>query len=80
MTFAGLSNPQARANVMAFLNTKSDSPQPLPAAPAQAAAKPGSQTASKEPVPTEQQTGANAKNVGGEGASKLTDPASAKKP
>lgn len=33
MTFAGISNPQDRANVIAFLNSKSDSPQPLPAAP-----------------------------------------------
>ena len=38
MTFAGLSNPQDRANVIAFLNTQSDSPLPLPAAPAEAAA------------------------------------------
>ena len=38
MTFAGISNPQDRANVMAFLNKQSDSPQPLPAAPAPAAA------------------------------------------
>ena len=38
MTFAGLSNPQDRANVIAFLNAHSDSPQPLPAAPAEAAA------------------------------------------
>lgn len=37
MTFAGLSNPQDRANVIAFLNSKSDAPQPLPAAPAEAA-------------------------------------------
>jgi cytochrome c len=37
MTFAGISNPQDRANVIAFLNTKSDSPQPLPAAPPPAA-------------------------------------------
>ncbi|HYU96019.1 MAG TPA: cytochrome c family protein [Sphingomicrobium sp.] len=36
MTFAGISNPQDRANVMAFLNQHSDSPQPLPAAPAPA--------------------------------------------
>ncbi|HEX6661663.1 MAG TPA: cytochrome c family protein [Sphingomicrobium sp.] len=41
MTFAGISNPQDRANVMAFLNKQSDSPQPLPAAPAPAAAKAG---------------------------------------
>ena len=46
MTFAGLSNPQDRANVIAFLNTHSDAPKPLPAAPAatvadNSAAKPG---------------------------------------
>ncbi|NUR45642.1 MAG: cytochrome c family protein [Sphingomonas sp.] len=40
MTFAGLSNPEDRASVMAFLNSHSDAPKPLPAAPAQAAAKP----------------------------------------
>lgn len=34
MTFAGLSNPQDRANVIAYLNQQSDSPLPLPAAPA----------------------------------------------
>lgn len=38
MTFAGLGNPQDRANLIAFLNTKSDAPKPLPAAPAPAAA------------------------------------------
>ena len=38
MTFAGLGSPQDRANVMSFLNTKSDSPQPLPKAPAAATA------------------------------------------
>jgi cytochrome c len=37
MTFAGLSNPQDRADVILFLNQHSDSPQPLPAAPAPAA-------------------------------------------
>lgn len=42
MTFAGLSNPEDRAAVIAFLNQKSDSPQPLPAPPA---APPGSETA-----------------------------------
>lgn len=40
MTFAGLSNPQDRANVIAFLNAHSDAPKPLPAAPAEAAAAP----------------------------------------
>jgi cytochrome c len=34
MTFAGISNNQDRANVIAFLNSRSDSPLPLPAAPA----------------------------------------------
>jgi len=62
MTFAGLSNPQDRADVIAFLNTHSDAPKPLPAAPAAATAdasgaKPGTgsengpQRAEKEPVP-----------------------------
>jgi cytochrome c len=37
MTFAGLSNPQDRADVEAYLNQQSDSPQPLPKAPAAAA-------------------------------------------
>jgi cytochrome c len=38
MTFAGLSNPQDRANVIAYLNQQGEHPQPLPAAPAEAAA------------------------------------------
>jgi len=87
MTFAGLSNPQERADVMAFLNSRDPSPLPVPAAPAEAAeqtddaaAKPGSgtgdgaQRAENEPVITEQQAGKNPKNVGGEGASKVTGP------
>ena len=81
MSFPGLSNPQDRANVIAYLNQQSDAPKPLPAAPAApaaAAAKPGegAQTASKEPVLTEQQAGTNPKNVGGEGAPKVNGPAS----
>ena len=56
MTFAGLGNPQDRANVIAFLNQHSDGPKPLPTAPAAAAAKPGEAPAKdaegtgKEPV------------------------------
>jgi cytochrome c len=60
MTFAGLSNPEDRANVIAFLNAHSDAPQPLPAAPAAAAPAAAAGTAEKgekEPVLTEQQTG-----------------------
>jgi cytochrome c len=58
MTFAGLGNPQDRANVIAFLNTHSDAPKALPAAPAAPAGKEpgtgpnnGPQKAEKEPVP-----------------------------
>lgn len=36
MTFAGLSKPEDRANVIAFLNQHSDAPKPMPAAPADA--------------------------------------------
>jgi cytochrome c len=60
MNFPGISNPQDRANVIAFLNSHSDAPRPLPAAPAaeaaDATAKPGTgpgngpQKAEKEPV------------------------------
>lgn len=85
MTFAGLSSPEERANLMVWLNAQGSN-LPLPAAPAaaepatDAAAKPGSgqgdgaQRAENEPVLTEQQTGKNPKNVGGEGASNLTGP------
>lgn len=38
MTFAGLSKPEDRANIIAFLNQRSDAPKPIPAAPAEAAA------------------------------------------
>ncbi len=37
MTFAGLSNPEDRANVIAFLNSRSNSPLPVPPPPAAAA-------------------------------------------
>ncbi|MFL6862215.1 MAG: c-type cytochrome [Allosphingosinicella sp.] len=78
MTFAGLSKPEDRANVIAFLNSHSDSPQPLPAAPAATAAPgaaapatpnqaPANEQAARQPVPTEAQA-TPAKNVGGEGA------------
>ena len=40
MTFAGLSKPEDRANVIAYLNKQSDSPQPVPAAPAESATAP----------------------------------------
>jgi cytochrome c len=40
MTFAGLSKPEDRANVIAYLNKLGDAPQPLPAAPAEGATVP----------------------------------------
>jgi cytochrome c len=38
MAFAGIAKPEDRAAVIAYLNSKSDSPLPLPAVPAEAAA------------------------------------------
>src|SRR4051794_20750370 len=78
MTFAGLSKPEDRANVIAYLNTQSDAPKPLPAAPAQAAnpaaaaaerAGQGAQgdKGQKQPVLNEAQA-TPGKNVNGEGA------------
>ena len=80
MTFAGLSKPEDRANVIAYLNAQSDSPLPLPAAPAQAAnpaqaaAEQKGQGAqgdkgAKQPVLTEQQAAASpGKNIHGPAA------------
>lgn len=86
MTFAGLSKPEDRANVIAYLNSESDKPEALPTAPAaapavaagtDASAKPGANTtgegAKKQPVVTEGQAAANPKGtVGGDGASSVT--------
>jgi cytochrome c len=80
MTFAGLGNPEDRANLIAFLNTHSDSPLPLPAAPAEAApaagdkvaaeaAGAGAQKAEKEPgVTAAEAAKGGQKNTGGEAA------------
>jgi cytochrome c len=77
MTFAGLSNPQDRADLIAFLNTKSDAPQPLPAAPAAAAPAAGAekavggdaQKAADQPVLTQADAvKGGPKNSGGEAA------------
>jgi len=82
MTFAGLGDPQERASLIAFLNSRDDSPLPVPAAPAEAAAgsdaeaKPGSgtndgpQKAENEPVRNEAQAAQNPGIVGGEGSAK----------
>ncbi|HLL32222.1 MAG TPA: cytochrome c family protein [Allosphingosinicella sp.] len=77
MTFAGISKPEDRANLLAYLNAQGGSPLPLPTPqaaagnPAVAAAEKAGEPAAgdkgeKEPVPTEQQAGPN--RIGGEGA------------
>jgi len=70
MTFAGLSKPEDRANLIAFLNARSDAPMPLPATPAVVATPGGeAQVAEKEPVQTEAQAAKQPEgNIGGEGA------------
>jgi cytochrome c len=74
MTFAGLSNPQDRANVMAFLNSRDSSPLPVPAAPAEAAAA--------APATGDDKADASKPGTGTEpGPQKAEDePATAKKP
>ena len=78
MTFAGISNPQDRANVIAFLNAHSDAPKPLPAAPAEATADAaaksgtgpdnGSQKAEKEPALPAAAAGKAPQTTGGDAA------------
>lgn len=70
MTFAGLSKPEDRADVIAFLNARSDSPLPLPSAPAVVATPGGeAQVAGKQPVQTEAQAAKQpVDNIAGEGA------------
>ena len=83
MTFAGLSAPEDRANVIAFLNAHGDAPLPLPAAPAEVAADPaatgnkaaaeavgaGAEKAENEPVLTDAQAAKGGqKSVGGDAA------------
>ncbi len=48
MTFAGLSKPEDRANVIAYLNQQSDAPKPMPAVPAEAAAAPAAEGAAAD--------------------------------
>jgi cytochrome c len=79
MTFAGLSNPEERANVLAFLNSRGGKltvPPPPAEDAATAAAEAddaGAQKAENEGVMTEQQAAqGGAKNIGGEGAAKQT--------
>jgi cytochrome c len=80
MTFAGLSKPEDRADVIAFLNQHSNGPLPLPAAPPAGAASPekaaaegkdsaDTQKAANVPVPTEAQAAKQPQgNIKGEAA------------
>ena len=52
MTFAGLSKPEDRANVIAYLNQQGDHPLPLPTKPAEGAAPDAAPTSGAEPAPT----------------------------
>ena len=79
MTFAGLSNPEDRANLMLWLNSQGGKltvppPPAADAAVADAEAEgAGAEKAANEPVLTEQQAvKGGQKNIGGEGAPKLT--------
>lgn len=66
MTFAGLGDPQDRADVILFLNQRGDSPQSPPAAPAPAA-EPASERESDQPPAEPQSPEADPKG-GGEAA------------
>ena len=87
MTFAGLGDPQDRANVIAFLNSHSDAPKPIPAAPpaangttgTEAAGNPpgngpnnGPQKAGKEPTPPAAAAGQTAQTSGGDASAQAT--------
>ncbi|HXH52610.1 MAG TPA: cytochrome c family protein [Sphingomicrobium sp.] len=64
MTFAGIANPQERANLLAFMNSRDNSPLPLPAVPAEAAVP-----AAAEPAGTETTGGAGGDGPAGNQAS-----------
>lgn len=64
MTFAGLSSPQDRADVIAYLNQQSNAPLPLPAAPPPAAPAAGD----KDAAPAGGNAAAPADAKGGEPA------------
>lgn len=63
MTFAGLSNPEERANVIAFLNSRSGSPLPVPAAPAAAAPVEGADPKAAEKAAAETEIGGGAEKA-----------------
>ncbi len=80
MSFAGISKPEERANVLAYLNQNSDKPLPLPAVPAEPTAgvggdKPADAAGKAPDVPVADEKAAAAQpqgNIGGEGAPEVT--------
>lgn len=50
MSFAGIGKPEDRANLIAYLNSKSDSPLPAPAVPAEAPAAPAADAPAATPA------------------------------
>jgi len=75
MTFAGLSDPQDRANVIGYLNAQSDHPQALPKAPAAEAAKPAAgEAGAKQAAEAASGDAAKAKNVPVPAGTKPSEP------
>ncbi|WP_370638345.1 cytochrome c family protein [Aurantimonas sp. VKM B-3413] len=74
MGFAGLKDPEARANVIAYLRSLSDNPAPLPPAPAEGEAS-ADETASGEAAPTVTQPGTTTQPGEGTDKSQVQTPA-----
>ncbi len=90
MTFAGLSKPEDRANVIAYLNKDGDHPLPLPSAPAEtngpasagkdSAPTGGAAQAANQPVQTEAQAAKQPKgNIAGDAAPATSGQAAARR-
>lgn len=73
MTFAGLSKPEERADVIAFLNQHSNSPLPMPAAPAADAAAAPAADATAAAGTEEKSADANAAEAVSADAAKAKD-------
>lgn len=64
MSFAGIGNPQDRANLIAWLNTQSDSPLPAPPPPAADAAEPAAASQANPAASTPAPEAGKAPDVG----------------
>ncbi|MGZ8997971.1 MAG: c-type cytochrome, partial [Allosphingosinicella sp.] len=86
MTFAGLSDPEDRANLMMFLNSRGGNltvpPPPAAASPAEQAAEAADRPAAGDmaaPVPTPDGAVRDQRSVGGEAATDVTGTAAQEK-